>query len=85
MILDPPAIYDHEPAGPYVVIERSSEEVEKLCKTLGAKHSAMACTWKTDTGCTIVAPRIGIGGVGILTHIAIMRHEKAHCNGWVHP
>jgi hypothetical protein len=69
----PPARYDYKPKMPVKVIR--VDAVPVLCKNAMQK---IACTWPAKRSCVIVIakqlPRGWYSGV--------LRHERAHCNGW---
>lgn len=77
----PPVTYDHAPTIPYGVVEETQERVTRLCEILGGPN-AIACTWQTEAGFTVIIPKVGRGGVAQRTHDLILRHERGHVNGW---
>ena len=87
----PPAHYDHwHPA--LVIQEMDFYEVDPLCRgrfprsnfpPVTGSQRIMGCA---DIGdgtepCRIVVPRLG-GNVSDERRAMIIRHERAHCNGW---
>lgn len=73
----PPAIYDHPPAKPPIVIMRSLDELEALCADNPWGDNIGACTMVMKNGQCLILWLDGdpVGGV-------LWRHERAHCNGW---
>lgn len=81
----PPAIYDHAPDGPYYIEHRTLVDVNQMCKALGVEGLFVwGCAIPAKTGCYVIIPLLGKGGVGTWQYLRIRRHELAHCNGWRH-
>lgn len=89
--VEPPARYDHwHPA--LVIEEKNFFDVDPLCRgrfprsnfpPVTGSQRIMGCA---DIGngvepCRIVVPMIG-GNVSAERQALIIRHERAHCNGW---
>lgn len=78
--LAPPARYDHEPRTPYVVTELAQSKIQRVCRseTHGAGDQVLGCS----------LPELGliyvVKGMKPDVRQLIVRHEKAHLNGWVH-
>ena len=76
----PPARYDHEPTRPYHVREVSQARIDALCR------GEVEAAGRSGLGCTLP----GIGAIYLLdgmpreTRAVVLRHEKAHINGWRH-
>ena len=76
----PPARYDHEPTRHYFVREVSQARIDALCR------GEVEAAGRSALGCAVP----GIGAIYILeglspeTRAVILRHEKAHINGWRH-
>ena len=73
-VIDPPAIFDYEPTN-YAVMYAPMAEMVVLCG------------WAT-VACARPAKRIIIialdGGLSAEESSRVIRHEKAHLNGWRH-
>lgn len=78
MSLAPPVQYDYEPVVPYHISYTSQQRVEELCPSPGAFNLSLGCT----------LPRLGLiyvaKGLNPRVRDFIVRHEKAHINGWKH-
>ena len=75
--LEPPAIYSHEPTREYFVYNIPSSSIEKYCGTIKGY---------IIFGCTVDGHIIYIrNDLSDEVYDVILRHEKAHVNGWVHP
>ena len=78
-VTTPPARYDH-PHPDMLVIERSPAEVDRICRAIGAHSRAnsriVACAPIGKARCAIVIPK------NHPQKAALIRHERAHCNGW---
>jgi hypothetical protein len=76
----PPARFDHEPTVPYEVRYRSAQVLNFYCGE-DAMHPKVG-------GCAIIDK--GRCWITIAAHFgrqdraSVLRHEKAHCNGWRH-
>lgn len=77
----PPAAFDHQPMGEWVILHVSAPEIQAFCG-----HNADACTKQYFFD--------GPGRVFCLTVLQnkypdgtsaseIWHHERAHCNGWI--
>lgn len=77
--LAPPARYDFEPAVPYHITYLQQERVQKICAD-DAKRGDLVL------GCSL--PSVGliyiVKGLSPQVRGVILRHEKAHINGWPH-
>lgn len=73
--LHPPARFDH-PHPNMVVKHFSPSEVDRLCRRIGAKapKPIKGCAAGDRRGCLVILPH----GASA----AVLRHERAHCNGW---
>ena len=76
----PPARYDHPHPDMLIVDRFTANEVHRICAGAGAVMRAggriVACAPVGVARCIIIAPR---------SHpqkAALIRHERAHCNGW---
>jgi hypothetical protein len=75
--LEPPAIYDYEPTKDYVVHNVNSRRFKQYCGTDPEGFLTL--------GCTINGHIIYIrNDLPKEVYDVILRHEKAHVNGWVH-
>lgn len=76
----PPAEYDHRPEVPYWLETINRDTMTKVCGFYDD-----ACTFPPDQGhpycMTFVQKSYDDGSLP--RHI--LRHERAHCNGWTHP
>lgn len=78
--LAPPARYDHEPRAAYHVSYMPQEKLQRICA--GEVHTqgdmVLGCSMP-DVGLIFMAK-------GLKADVAdvILRHEKAHLNGWPH-
>lgn len=88
----PPERYDHaHPA--LVIVEQDYYKVDPFCRSMFPRskfpaatdtHRVLGCA---DIGdgvgpCRIFVPRSGEGRISIEARADIVRHERAHCNGW---
>lgn len=82
IVEQPPAIYDHAPAEPFVVIVGNPAQVHAAC------GGAPPPTNRILLACTFLPQR-----VIVMPHCPpeadahcgrLFRHEKAHLNGWRH-
>jgi hypothetical protein len=82
LVLDPPAKYDYPPNPPPIVEETTLEEIARRCAStvLPKGYFVLACTLPPSpyNKCVIAWPK------GTPRNNALWRHERAHCNGWVH-
>ena len=69
----PPVYYDYEPRQSYIVLTMPPAEQERAC--LGIKQS-----------CTLPRRRVIVVSTELKGEALaiVLRHEKAHLNGWVH-
>lgn len=72
-LFEPPAIYDHEPTKPYLVVVLSEDGVLRRCH--GIRVACAIPRWRL-----IVIDETLEGE----RRDTVLRHEKAHLNGWVH-
>ena len=81
----PPVLFDHEPIQDYRVLTSDQATINRMC----ANHFAAARRSDPDArvvGCS----RIGgdviwiVKGLSADTRGKVLRHEKAHLNGWYH-
>jgi len=81
--LDPPARYDYPPTNLVGVWEMSQRELTTACREAYPGYyigpRVEGCTYFTDdNGCVVMV-------LVTSPYLArLIRHEKAHCNGWVH-
>jgi len=69
IIEPPPAVYDHYARNWHVIVGNPTARCDKL---------SCACTMRTSKGCiTWITPQY-------MHSAALLRHERAHCNGWRH-
>ncbi len=74
--LEPPAIYSYEPTKEYSIHNTSSSGIDKHCEHIKGM---------TVLGCTVDGHIIYIrNDLPKKVYDVILRHEKAHVNGWVH-
>lgn len=75
--LEPPAIYSYEPSVEYSIHNIPKGLIKKYCGTIKG-HIVL--------GCTVNGYIIYIrNDLPKNVYDVILRHEKAHVNGWVHP
>jgi hypothetical protein len=72
----PPAQFDHEPTGPYRVRYQISDMFPLYCGTNQPKVGG--CT-VLEGGTCYITIRTELGAADARL---VLRHEKAHCNGW---
>lgn len=73
----PPPEYDYEPTEPYEVQLVSDHRLlQLLCRY---HHPLLAGCGLKDKGMIYI-----IDGLDPETHQSVLRHEKAHINGWLH-
>jgi hypothetical protein len=89
---EPPARYDH--AHPSLrILERDYYDVDPICRVMFPRtrfplatdtHRILGCAGIGDGNrpCWIIVPRSGEGFVSEERRAEIVRHERAHCNGW---
>lgn len=81
---NPPPQYDKPFPGPTVVVTVPPAEVKRACRPLNAKWEtdrARGCARVIDGTCHIVTIKFPFYGT---TPEYVLRHERGHCNGWVH-
>jgi hypothetical protein len=85
----PPARYDHTHPNLLIVETRHSQVPDMCRRLLGhwhfARHGRLhACASIGDgrSPCLVVLPRVGANGITKGVRQALLRHERAHCNGW---
>jgi hypothetical protein len=83
----PPAQYDHGFDGTLTVVSRPFEQVGIICRTVrgfAAKDVALGavfgCSFMVDGRCYVILP----SDVPDKLLDQLFRHERAHCNGWIH-
>jgi hypothetical protein len=75
--LEPPTIYNYEPTKDYIVYNVSPRRFEQYC---GTDPEGLL-----TLGCTIDGYIIYIrNDLPKQVYDVVLRHEKAHVNGWVH-
>ncbi len=78
--LAPPARYDYEPRVPYHISYLPQQKIQRICASEIAAKADMAL------GCSL--PELGLiymtKGMRPEVRDIILRHEKAHINGWAH-
>lgn len=78
--LAPPARYDYEPRSAYHVSYLKQDKLQRICSSEATGAGDMVL------GCSL--PELGLVYVakGMRPEVAdiILRHEKAHINGWKH-
>ena len=77
--LAPPARYDFEPAVPYHVTYLQQESVQKICADDAKRGDLVLGCSLTSLGLIYIAK-----GLSPQVRAVILRHEKAHINGWPH-
>lgn len=85
----PPATYDR-PHPNLVIVETPTGKVRNMCgRLLGRRNfersgrlHACASIGDGRSPCVIVLPKVGEGGISKRDRQALLRHERAHCNGW---
>lgn len=74
----PPAAYDYPPQQPYLVRTVAEQKIESICGKHPTNGFVAACAW----------PELGIifitEGLDPKVQELILRHERAHLNGWKH-
>jgi hypothetical protein len=89
---EPPARYDH-PHPSLRILERDYYDVDPICRVMFPRtrfplatdtHRILGCAGIGDghRQCWIIVPRSGEGFVSEERRAEIIRHERAHCNGW---
>jgi hypothetical protein len=85
----PPARYDHAHPNLLVVETRHSQVADMCRRLLGRSnfetHGRLHACASVSNGrspCLVVLPRAGMQGITKSAHRALLRHERAHCNGW---
>jgi len=76
----PPAEYDRPWTGPGVlhVVPSRPDIVRALCAGAPGAPLALACAIRSGADCWILIAR----DLDPRRHGALLRHERAHCNGW---
>jgi hypothetical protein len=81
----PPVLFDHEPLQDYRVLTSDQATVERMCA------NDLTAARRTDYGARVLGcTRIGgdtiwvVKGLSPETRRKVLRHEKAHLNGWYH-
>jgi hypothetical protein len=88
----PPVRYDH-PHRALNILERSYYDVDPLCRKMFPRtrfpaatdtHRILGCAGIGDgvRPCWIIVPKPGEGFITEGRRAEIIRHERAHCNGW---
>lgn len=88
----PPAHYDH-PHQSLRILERPYYDVDPLCRKIFPRarfpaatetHRVLGCAGIGDgvRPCWIIVPKQGERFVMESRRAEIIRHERAHCNGW---
>jgi len=84
----PPPEYDREYKGELKVVRGTQQELRAYCPGwFYPNYNAIGCTKLALGGqvCTIyILNDQGLQAIGWDFEI-VVRHERAHCNGWVHP
>src|SRR5688572_29383399 len=89
---EPPARYDHTHKS-LRILERNYYEVDPLCRAMFPRtrfplatdtHRILGCAGIGDgeRPCWIIVPRSGERFISETRRAEIIRHERAHCNGW---
>lgn len=77
----PPRAYDYPPRVRVQIIEGTQAEVHRVCRKVSrysGSGSILACAIPGKRVCIILWPR------HVRKSGALWRHERSHCNGWVH-
>lgn len=88
----PPSRYNH-PHPALIVVEKSFRRIDPLCRSMFPRSRFPAATEThritgcADIGngrspCRIFVPKRGEGVISERRRAALIRHERAHCNGW---
>ena len=88
----PPVRYDH-PHRSLRILERDYFDVDPICRAMFPRarfplatntHRILGCAGIGDgrRPCWIIVPRAGEGLIPEEQRAEIIRHERAHCNGW---
>ena len=88
----PPARFDH-PHPSLQILERDYLDVDPICRVMFPRarfplatntHRILGCAEVGDgkRPCWIIVPRTGEGLISEEGRAEIIRHERAHCNGW---
>src|SRR5262249_28871030 len=83
----PPEEFDHEyKDGPLKVIRGTQSEVREGCRNAFRPNApAIGCAMRYPTSCVIyILNDSGLQSLNWDFEI-VLRHERAHCNGWHHP
>jgi hypothetical protein len=89
----PPKRYDR-PHPNLIILEARLSQVDRMCRNIFGPRKferfgrVLACASVSNgrSPCLLILPRIG-RGVSKGERYALLRHERAHCNGWAghHP
>ena len=88
----PPKRYDHAHAA-LIIVQKPYRKVDPLCRAMFPRsrfpaatetHRIAGCAEVGDgrRPCRIFVPKRGEGIITEAHRAAIIRHERAHCNGW---
>ena len=77
--LAPPAAFDHEPTRPYEVLRLDAAMAQAFCDREPGEKLMLGCSFEKSRTIYIR------GGLAPEVEAIVLRHEKAHLNGWVHP
>src|SRR5262249_5805108 len=83
----PPAEFDREYKGELKIVRGSQQELRAACpNSFKPGNNAIGCAKRIfDVMCTIyILNDAGLQSIGWDIEI-VVRHERAHCNGWKHP
>lgn len=85
IVLKPPAWADHEPTRPYTLKFKTQRQVNKKCES-EVENARKVDPGANALGCAdIVGREIWIvRGLSEEVQQQVIRHEKAHLNGWFH-
>ena len=82
----PPVLFDHEPIQDYRVLTSDQATIDRMC----ANH--LTAARRNDPGARVMGcAEIGgnviliVKGLSAETRRKVLRHERAHLNGWYHP
>lgn len=77
--LSPPAHFDYKPKIPMETVRLAPSQVHTICsKFIKSRPRARieGCAIRRRSSCTIYIPHNASN--------TLIRHERAHCNGWKH-
>jgi len=85
-LLMPPEHFDHEPTRPYAVHYASQEAIARECRGLDLMVAQLGNPDARALGCTDLGTMtIWIDhSLSPEVRAKVLRHEKAHVNGWRH-